>query len=256
MPQNAHATITTERLDLLTVAGQVDLDGLGQLPKRLDDVLAAEARSLVADLSRVPGYRRRAVRPGGADEPTARMSRGLAAAGRAGPAGVERARPGRAARCSAVSGLGRGGSWGRLGPPTAAVIDCHAGELGATADPAAAPPPRWDRPATARPAGGPGAGAAGDRGHGRVPPGRDAASASRRAETIPVRAWRAGRRRDVRRGGARIHTSPTLRGRGAGSGVLRGCVDRSPTPPRCAMDCCGGGSTSWACRPAGAPCTR
>ena len=56
MPQNAHAMITTERLDLLMVAGQVDLDGLGRLPKRLDDVLAAEARSIVADLSRVPGY--------------------------------------------------------------------------------------------------------------------------------------------------------------------------------------------------------
>ena len=56
MPRNTHATITTERLDLLTVAGQVDLDGLGQLPKRLDDVLAAEARSHVADPSRVPGY--------------------------------------------------------------------------------------------------------------------------------------------------------------------------------------------------------
>ena len=31
MPQNTHATITTEQLDLLTVAGQVDLDGLGRL---------------------------------------------------------------------------------------------------------------------------------------------------------------------------------------------------------------------------------
>jgi hypothetical protein len=35
MPQNTHATITTERLDLLTVAGQVDLDGLGRLPSGL-----------------------------------------------------------------------------------------------------------------------------------------------------------------------------------------------------------------------------
>ena len=31
MPQNAHATITTEQLEPLVVAGQVDLDGLGQL---------------------------------------------------------------------------------------------------------------------------------------------------------------------------------------------------------------------------------
>ena len=60
MPQNTHATIATERLDLLTVAGQVNLDGLGQLPKRPDDVLAAEARLVVADLSRVPECRRRA----------------------------------------------------------------------------------------------------------------------------------------------------------------------------------------------------
>ena len=35
------------------MAGQVDLDGLGQLPKRLDDVLDAEARLVVAVLSRV-----------------------------------------------------------------------------------------------------------------------------------------------------------------------------------------------------------
>ena len=60
MPQNTHATITTERLDLLTAAAQVNLDGLGQLPKRLDDVLAAEARLVVTDLSRVPECRRRA----------------------------------------------------------------------------------------------------------------------------------------------------------------------------------------------------
>jgi len=31
MPQNAHETITTEQLEPLVVAGQVDLDGLGQL---------------------------------------------------------------------------------------------------------------------------------------------------------------------------------------------------------------------------------
>ena len=137
--------------------------------------------------------------------------------------------------CFAVSDLGRGGSWGPLDPPTAALLDCHASELALPSIHGCSAPRWWDRPATARPAGGPGAGAAGDRGHGRVPPGRDAASASRRAETIPVRAWRAGRRRDARREGARIHTSSTLRGRGAGSGGSPQYASTGPsTPPRCA----------------------
>jgi hypothetical protein len=38
MPQYAHGTMTTEQLDLLTVAGHLDLDGLGQLQQRLDDL--------------------------------------------------------------------------------------------------------------------------------------------------------------------------------------------------------------------------
>jgi hypothetical protein len=38
MPQDAHATMTAAQLDLLTVAGHLDLDGLGQLQQRLDDL--------------------------------------------------------------------------------------------------------------------------------------------------------------------------------------------------------------------------
>jgi anti-anti-sigma factor len=55
MPQNVHVTIKTEPVDLLTVAGDLDLDGIGQLQKWLDDMLDAGARLLVADLSRVAG---------------------------------------------------------------------------------------------------------------------------------------------------------------------------------------------------------
>ena len=40
MPQHAHGTMTTEQLDLLTVAGHLDLDGLEQLQQRLDDMPA------------------------------------------------------------------------------------------------------------------------------------------------------------------------------------------------------------------------
>ena len=41
MPQHAHGTMTTEQLDLLTVAGHLDLDGLEQLQQRLDDMPAS-----------------------------------------------------------------------------------------------------------------------------------------------------------------------------------------------------------------------
>ena len=40
MPQHAHGTVTTEQLGLLTVAGHLDLDRLGQLQQRLDDMPA------------------------------------------------------------------------------------------------------------------------------------------------------------------------------------------------------------------------
>jgi hypothetical protein len=38
MPQHAHAKMTTEQLDLLTVGGHLDLDRLEQLQQRLDDM--------------------------------------------------------------------------------------------------------------------------------------------------------------------------------------------------------------------------
>ena len=41
MPQHAHATMTTAQLDVLTVAGHLDLDGLEQLQQRLDDMPAS-----------------------------------------------------------------------------------------------------------------------------------------------------------------------------------------------------------------------
>ena len=41
MPQHAHGTMTTEQLDLLTVAGHLDLDGLEQPQQRLDDMPAS-----------------------------------------------------------------------------------------------------------------------------------------------------------------------------------------------------------------------
>ena len=41
MPQHAHGTMTTEQLDLLTVAGHLDLDGLERLQQRLDDMPAS-----------------------------------------------------------------------------------------------------------------------------------------------------------------------------------------------------------------------
>ena len=47
MPQHAHGTMTTEQLDLLTVAGHLDLDGLEQPQQRLDD-LPASGRAVYA----------------------------------------------------------------------------------------------------------------------------------------------------------------------------------------------------------------
>jgi len=41
MPQHPHETVTTEQLDLLTVAGHLDLDRLEQLQQRLDDMPAS-----------------------------------------------------------------------------------------------------------------------------------------------------------------------------------------------------------------------
>jgi hypothetical protein len=41
MPQHAHATMTTAQLDLLTVAGHLDLDGLEQPQQQLDDMPAS-----------------------------------------------------------------------------------------------------------------------------------------------------------------------------------------------------------------------
>jgi hypothetical protein len=39
MPQHVYGTTRTEQLDLLTVAGHLDLDGLEQLQGRLDEML-------------------------------------------------------------------------------------------------------------------------------------------------------------------------------------------------------------------------
>jgi hypothetical protein len=47
MPQDAHATMTAAQLDLLTVAGHLDLDGLEQLRQRLDD-MAGSGRAVYA----------------------------------------------------------------------------------------------------------------------------------------------------------------------------------------------------------------
>jgi hypothetical protein len=48
MPQHAHETMTTAQLDVLTVAGHLNLDGLGQLQRRLDDVPGGGGRSVFA----------------------------------------------------------------------------------------------------------------------------------------------------------------------------------------------------------------
>ena len=48
-------TISTEQVELLSVAGRLNGDGLRRLQRRLDELLDAGARLLVADLSGVSG---------------------------------------------------------------------------------------------------------------------------------------------------------------------------------------------------------
>ena len=89
MPQHVYGTTRTEQLDLLTVAGHLDLDGLEQLQGRLDEMLGGgravyalhgvepnPARHLVIWVSRGclrPGPRRSVnqTRRGGSDMITA-----------------------------------------------------------------------------------------------------------------------------------------------------------------------------------------
>ena len=52
---DAPVTITVEQVDLLSMSGQLDDLGLGQLQCRLDELLDGGARLLVADLSGVSG---------------------------------------------------------------------------------------------------------------------------------------------------------------------------------------------------------
>jgi hypothetical protein len=44
MPQHANVMVTTAQLDVLTVAGDRDLDGLEQLQQRLDEMPGRRAR--------------------------------------------------------------------------------------------------------------------------------------------------------------------------------------------------------------------
>ena len=55
MSQSARVTIETEQVDLLCVTGTLDGEGLEALGGRLDALLDAGSRLLVADLSRVTG---------------------------------------------------------------------------------------------------------------------------------------------------------------------------------------------------------
>jgi anti-anti-sigma regulatory factor len=53
--QRTSVRVKVEQVDLLSVAGQLDDEGLGLLQSRLDELLDGDARSLVADLSGVTG---------------------------------------------------------------------------------------------------------------------------------------------------------------------------------------------------------
>jgi anti-anti-sigma regulatory factor len=53
--QRTSVTVKVEHVDLLSVVGQLDGEGLGRLQSRLDELLDGDALSLVADLSGVTG---------------------------------------------------------------------------------------------------------------------------------------------------------------------------------------------------------
>jgi len=55
VPSGASVTIRVEQVDLLSVTGQLDDPGLDRLQGRLDQLLDADARLLVVDLSEVTG---------------------------------------------------------------------------------------------------------------------------------------------------------------------------------------------------------
>jgi anti-anti-sigma regulatory factor len=53
--QRTSLAVKVEHVDLLSVVGQLDGEGLGRLQSRLDELLDGDALSLVADLSGVTG---------------------------------------------------------------------------------------------------------------------------------------------------------------------------------------------------------
>jgi len=53
--QSTSVTVTIEQVDLLSVTGPLDGDGLGRLQSSVDELLAGGSRLLVADLSGVAG---------------------------------------------------------------------------------------------------------------------------------------------------------------------------------------------------------
>jgi anti-anti-sigma regulatory factor len=53
--QSTPVTVTVEQVDLLSVAGQLDGQGLERLQSRVDELLDGGARLLIADLSGVAG---------------------------------------------------------------------------------------------------------------------------------------------------------------------------------------------------------
>lgn len=55
MPQSTPVTVVIEQVDLLSVAGRLDGQGLERLQSSVDELLAGGTRRLVADLSGVAG---------------------------------------------------------------------------------------------------------------------------------------------------------------------------------------------------------
>jgi hypothetical protein len=195
------------------VAGRVDLDGLGSCRSGLTTCSPPRRgwswRTCPGCLGATAGCST----CGRGDEPTGRIPRGLAAAGWAGPAGVGRARPGRAARgCGWCIGPRKGRLLGSAGPADRCAhrLPCQRSRRYPPIPRLLRPAVVGDRPPTARPAGWAGCGR--DRGRGRVP---RAGMLCRRVNKLkhPGPAWRAGRPRRAPRG--RPH--PHLPGPSAGA---------------------------------------
>lgn len=253
MPQNTHATITTERLDLLTMADQVDLNGLGQ---RRTASRFVRRRRAVARGGPVPGgrVRRRAVRPVGRINQL-RGCRGgwLRLVGR-GPPVLDALEQAALPEVLLVFGPRKGRLMGSADhPPTTALINCHASGSplppirGCSAPRDGGIGPRQLAPRVGR---------------ARVRPVIDNPAEFHRARmlrrrldelNIPVQAWRGG---EAPREDARIHTSapPQARSR------IRWSTRFASTRPRTPSRCCANGLLWWrvdelGIRAGGRPCT-